>query len=236
MFIANPISVPRKMGATVFFRTNLMLFQRGVIFLRSVSRSDRRRSLHHYRARSDGEVKARDRAVQDIGDEDPGVVELVVDGQVPRTVQLRREGGGPSLETVSSPYRGPRVRSGESAHQGERPGTQHVSSPRGPDPAAAGDVPFLGRHRVRSGGCDQSSRRRNPPETGPRLSWSTSVHVQDRLAGKFAIDKSAGDCADLAPWGFDRDLRPQPFCGDQIGEQREADAGALDAHQFVEQG
>ena len=71
-----------------------MLFQRGVIFLRSVSRSDHRRSLRHYRARSDGEVKARDRAVQDIGDEDPGVVELVVDGQVPRTVQLRREGGG----------------------------------------------------------------------------------------------------------------------------------------------
>jgi len=31
---------------------------------------------------------------------------------------------------------------------------------------------------------------------------------------------------DLAPWSFDRDLRPQLFCGDQISEQREAGAHA----------
>jgi hypothetical protein len=36
--------------------------------------------------------------------------------------------------------------------------------------------------------------------------------------------------------GFDCDPRPQLFCYDYIGEQREADAGPLDAHQFVEQG
>jgi hypothetical protein len=53
--------------------------------------------------------------------------------------------------------------------------------------------------------------------------------VQDRLAGEFAIDKPAGDRADVAPWGFDRDLQPQLFGCDQIGEQREADAGPLDA-------
>src|SRR5689334_7821196 len=65
---------------------------------------------------------------------------------------------------------------------------------------------------------------------------STLGDVQDRLAGEFPIDEPAGDRADLAPWGFDRDLRPQLFCRDQIGEQREADAGALDTHQLVEQG
>jgi hypothetical protein len=63
-----------------------------------------------------------------------------------------------------------------------------------------------------------------------------STDVQDRLAGELPIDKPAGDRADLAPWGLDRNLRSQLFCGDQIGEQREADAGTLDAHQFVEQG
>jgi hypothetical protein len=31
-------------------------------------------------------------------------------------------------------------------------------------------------------------------------------------------------------------LRPQLSCGDQIGEQGQADAGPLDAHQFVKQG
>ena len=49
-----------------------------------------------------------------------------------------------------------------------------------------------------------------------------STDVQDRLAGELPIDKPAGDRADLAPWSFDRDLRPQLFCGDQISEQREA--------------
>ena len=71
---------------------------------------------------------------------------------------------------------------------------------------------------------------------GPRLTWESSTDVQDRLAGELAIDKPAGDCADLAPWRLDRDLRPQLLCGDQIGEQSEADTGPLDAHQFVEQG
>src|SRR5271165_6471131 len=60
--------------------------------------------------------------------------------------------------------------------------------------------------------------------------------MQDRLAGKFAVDKPAGYCADLAPWRLDGKLRPQLLCGDQIGEQCQADAGALDAHQFVKQG
>jgi hypothetical protein len=50
------------------------------------------------------------------------------------------------------------------------------------------------------------------------LRWSTSTDVQDRLAGELAIDESAGDGADLAPWGFDRDLRPQLFCCYQICE------------------
>ena len=36
-----------------------------------------------------------------------------------------------------------------------------------------------------------------------------STDVQDRLAGELPIDKPAGDRADLAPWSFDRDLRPQ---------------------------
>jgi hypothetical protein len=31
--------------------------------------------------------------------------------------------------------------------------------------------------------------------------------VQDRLAGELAIDKLTGDRTDLAPGGFDRDLR-----------------------------
>jgi hypothetical protein len=38
-----------------------------------------------------------------------------------------------------------------------------------------------------------------------------STDVQDRLAGELPIDKPAGDRADLAPWSFDRDLRPQLF-------------------------
>jgi len=36
-----------------------------------------------------------------------------------------------------------------------------------------------------------------------------STDVQDRLAGELPIDKPAGDRADLAPWSFDRDLRPR---------------------------
>src|ERR1700682_3769871 len=60
--------------------------------------------------------------------------------------------------------------------------------------------------------------------------------VQDSLAGELAIDKPPGDYGDIAPCGFDRDLRPQLLRCDQIGEQRETDAGPLDAHQFVEQG
>jgi hypothetical protein len=42
--------------------------------------------------------------------------------------------------------------------------------------------------------------------------------VQDRLASELTIDEPAGDRPDLAPWGFDCDLRPQLFCCDQIGE------------------
>jgi hypothetical protein len=35
--------------------------------------------------------------------------------------------------------------------------------------------------------------------------------MQDRLAAELTIQKPAGDRADLAPWSFDRDLRPA-FC------------------------
>jgi hypothetical protein len=35
--------------------------------------------------------------------------------------------------------------------------------------------------------------------------------VQHRLASELAIDKPAGDRANLAPSGFDRYLRPQLF-------------------------
>jgi hypothetical protein len=31
--------------------------------------------------------------------------------------------------------------------------------------------------------------------------------VPDRLSSELVIDKPAGNRADLAPWGFDRDLR-----------------------------
>src|SRR5215469_8523251 len=64
----------------------------------------------------------------------------------------------------------------------------------------------------------------------------TSNDVENRLTGELAIDEPASDRADLIPWLFDRDLRSQLFRGDEIGEQREADAGPLDAHQFVKQG
>jgi hypothetical protein len=84
-------------------------------------------------------------------------------------------------------------------------------------------------------GWQFSPRRLEPTEIGVWLVWRTSNDVQDRLAGELAIDKPAGDSADLAPWGFDRDLRLQLFGCDQIGEQREANSGPLDAHQFVEQ-
>src|SRR5437016_5058327 len=60
--------------------------------------------------------------------------------------------------------------------------------------------------------------------------------VQDRLAGEVAVDQAAGESADLVPFRLDRDLRLQLAGGDQFGEQRQADAAALDAHQLVEQG
>jgi hypothetical protein len=60
--------------------------------------------------------------------------------------------------------------------------------------------------------------------------------VQDRLTSELTVDKPTGDSADLTPSDFDRDLWPQLFGCDQIGEQREADAGALGVNQFVEQG
>jgi hypothetical protein len=53
------------------------------------------------------------------------------------------------------------------------------------------------------------------------------------LASELAIDKPAGDRANFAPWGFDRYLRPQLFCCDEVGEQRETDTCPFDAHQFV---
>src|SRR6266516_3306646 len=64
----------------------------------------------------------------------------------------------------------------------------------------------------------------------------SSFDVQHRLAGELAVDQAAGDRADLAPLRLDRDLRPQFPGGDQLGQKAEADAGALDAHQLVEQG
>jgi hypothetical protein len=48
--------------------------------------------------------------------------------------------------------------------------------------------------------------------------------VEDCLAGEFAIDEPAGDRTDLFPSGFDCHLWAQFFRGDQIGEQRKADA------------
>jgi len=53
------------------------------------------------------------------------------------------------------------------------------------------------------------------------------LDVQDSLVGELAIDKPVGDCADVAPCGFDRDLRPQLLRCDQIGEQRETWRSAL---------
>src|SRR5579872_1195378 len=61
------------------------------------------------------------------------------------------------------------------------------------------------------------------------------AYVQNRLAGEVAVDKPLSDGADLVPAGLDRDLRLQPTVRDFGREEREADAGALDAHQLVEQ-
>jgi hypothetical protein len=52
-----------------------------------------------------------------------------------------------------------------------------------------------------------------------------SRDVEDRLACELTIDETTGDRADLAPWRFDGDLRPQLSRRDQIGEEREADPG-----------
>src|SRR5437762_11502671 len=62
-----------------------------------------------------------------------------------------------------------------------------------------------------------------------------SADVQDGLAGEFAVDEAPGDRADLVPRRLDRDLRSQFLRLDQLGEEPQADAGALDAHQLVEQ-
>src|SRR5580698_7284197 len=61
------------------------------------------------------------------------------------------------------------------------------------------------------------------------------IYMQNRLAGKISVDEPAGDPADLAPYGLDRDLRLETPGLDLGGEQGEADAAALDAHQLVEQ-
>src|SRR5437870_12623492 len=62
-----------------------------------------------------------------------------------------------------------------------------------------------------------------------------SPDVQYRLAGEVAVDQAVRDRADLAPRRLDRDLRPQFPGRDQLGQQRESDARALDAHQLVKQ-
>jgi hypothetical protein len=49
------------------------------------------------------------------------------------------------------------------------------------------------------------------------------------------IATRAGDSTDLTPWGFDRDLRLHLFGCEQIGEQREANAGPM-ARAFIVDG
>src|SRR5437773_678254 len=65
---------------------------------------------------------------------------------------------------------------------------------------------------------------------------TASPDVQHRLAGEFAVDQAAGDCADLVPGCLDRDLRRYFPGRDQLREEAQPDAGALDAHQLVEEG
>src|SRR5438045_3279778 len=62
-----------------------------------------------------------------------------------------------------------------------------------------------------------------------------SANVKDGLAGEFAVDEAPADRADLVPGRLDGDLRSQFLRLDQLGEEPQADAGALDAHQLVEQ-
>jgi hypothetical protein len=94
----------------------------------------------------------------------------------------------------------------------------------------AAPLGFLADGARPPGCCDQLIRRLLPPQARVRLTWEASNDVQHRLAGKLAIDKPSRDRADLAPWSFDRDLRPQLFGCDQIGKEGEADAGPLNTH------
>src|SRR5690348_17251907 len=60
--------------------------------------------------------------------------------------------------------------------------------------------------------------------------------MQYRLADELALDQPSSDRADLAPRRLDRDLRVQFLGRNQLGQQTEANARPLNAHQLVKQG
>ena len=118
--------------------------ERGVVFLKGVARSDHRLGVYRHCARGDGEVEARDGPVQHIRDEDPGVVELVIDGQIPRTIKLSCKGRrGYDITVPIKKQQRPRFDRSKLAIRSRDAADQHEAALQHPEGGGqAGEGPF----------------------------------------------------------------------------------------------